>query len=271
MEENKNSKFYDKLIQLRREKGLSQEQLADYLSVSRQAVSKWEAGQTMPALDKIILLADIFGVSVDYLVRDNAILEEKNKTVVTTADDTAVMNQLDEIKQLVKGRSLINYNYEYKSKKTIAGMPLIHIKFSGFGRPAVAKGIIALGNIAIGAISFGIVSAGIISFGAIALGLLLALGAISIGTISLGAVSIGVFACGGVAIGVYAIGGFAKAIKVASGGYASAHIAIGDKVSGEHTFNELTSTKEEASNLIKEHYPKLSALIRDILTSKLSK
>ena len=46
-------KFCDKLIVLRREKGLSQEQLAEYLEVSRQSVSKWEADKTMPEISKL--------------------------------------------------------------------------------------------------------------------------------------------------------------------------------------------------------------------------
>ena len=46
--------FADNLVRLRREKGFSQEQLADLMDVSRQAVSKWEAGQTMPDLPKLV-------------------------------------------------------------------------------------------------------------------------------------------------------------------------------------------------------------------------
>ena len=48
--------FADNLVWLRREKGFSQEQLADLMDVSRQAVSKWEAGQTMPDLPKLVAL-----------------------------------------------------------------------------------------------------------------------------------------------------------------------------------------------------------------------
>lgn len=48
--------FADNLVRLRREKGFSQEQLADLMDVSRQAVSKWEAGQTMPDLPKLVAL-----------------------------------------------------------------------------------------------------------------------------------------------------------------------------------------------------------------------
>lgn len=62
----------EKLILLRKEQELSQEQLAEQLGVSRQAVSKWESGASIPDLDKIINMSRLFGVSVDYLVKDEA-------------------------------------------------------------------------------------------------------------------------------------------------------------------------------------------------------
>ncbi len=57
------------IYNLRRKQGLSQEQLAEKLGVSRQSVSKWEGGQSTPDLDKLIALADCFGVTLDELVR----------------------------------------------------------------------------------------------------------------------------------------------------------------------------------------------------------
>ncbi|ASW42255.1 helix-turn-helix transcriptional regulator [Clostridium isatidis] len=57
--------FSEKLQILRKEKRLSQEGLAEKLNVSRQAVSKWKSGQSFPELDKIIILSDIFRVTVD--------------------------------------------------------------------------------------------------------------------------------------------------------------------------------------------------------------
>ena len=60
----------EKICTLRTGKGLSQEDLAAKLEVSRQSVSKWETGQSVPDLEKIIKLADLFGVSVDELVRE---------------------------------------------------------------------------------------------------------------------------------------------------------------------------------------------------------
>ena len=60
----------EKILSLRTGLGLSQEELAEQLAVSRQSVSKWETGQSVPDLDKLIKLSDLFGVSVDELVRE---------------------------------------------------------------------------------------------------------------------------------------------------------------------------------------------------------
>ena len=60
----------EKILSLRTGLGLSQEELAEKLEVSRQSVSKWETGQSVPDLDKLIRLADLFSISVDELVRE---------------------------------------------------------------------------------------------------------------------------------------------------------------------------------------------------------
>ena len=62
----------EKILELRTARNLSQGDLAERLEVSRQSVSKWETGQSVPDLDKIIKLADLFEVSVDELVREDA-------------------------------------------------------------------------------------------------------------------------------------------------------------------------------------------------------
>ncbi len=59
----------EKILSLRTARDMSQDDLAEKLEVSRQSVSKWETGQSTPDLDKIIKLADLFGVGVDELVR----------------------------------------------------------------------------------------------------------------------------------------------------------------------------------------------------------
>lgn len=60
----------EKLYILRKKSGLSQEQLAEQLQVSRQAVSKWESGTAVPESEKLIAISDYFGVTVDYLLKD---------------------------------------------------------------------------------------------------------------------------------------------------------------------------------------------------------
>ena len=66
--------FNDKLKELRKENKLSQEQLAEKLNISRQAISKWESGKAYPDIDNLILLAKILEVSLDELL-----IDEKNK------------------------------------------------------------------------------------------------------------------------------------------------------------------------------------------------
>ena len=63
--------FGEKLFQLRKEKGLSQEALADKLNTTRQAISKWENGQGYPETERIIMISNVFGVSMDYLLKDS--------------------------------------------------------------------------------------------------------------------------------------------------------------------------------------------------------
>lgn len=64
-------KFNEKLTIHRKKNGLSQEDLADKLGVSRQAISRWELGSTMPDATNLLQLSDLFGVSVDYLLHDD--------------------------------------------------------------------------------------------------------------------------------------------------------------------------------------------------------
>lgn len=62
----------DKIIDLRKKNGWSQEELAEQLGVSRQAVSKWESASSVPDLERIIAMSRLFGVSTDYLLKEEA-------------------------------------------------------------------------------------------------------------------------------------------------------------------------------------------------------
>lgn len=69
---------------LRKQNGISQEQLAERLNVSRQSVSKWETGQSIPELDKISEMSVIFGVSTDYLI--NGVETKQNPSMINLSN-----------------------------------------------------------------------------------------------------------------------------------------------------------------------------------------
>ena len=66
----------DKITALRKKAGWSQEELAQQLNVSRQSVSKWEGAQSVPDLDKIVQMSRLFGVTTDFLLKDELSEEE---------------------------------------------------------------------------------------------------------------------------------------------------------------------------------------------------
>ena len=75
-----NMNFNEKLIELRKSKGLSQDELGNALGVSRQTISKWELAQSYPDFQRLVLLSDYFGLSLDALVKDIDVqdIREKN-------------------------------------------------------------------------------------------------------------------------------------------------------------------------------------------------
>ena len=77
----------DKIIKLRKKNGWSQEELAEKMNVSRQAVSKWESAQTVPDLEKILQLSVLLGVTTDYLLKDEI---EEEELINDDSSDTAV-------------------------------------------------------------------------------------------------------------------------------------------------------------------------------------
>ena len=91
-------KLEDNLQKFRKSKGLSQEELAEKCDISRQAIAKWESGESVPTIDKLIFLADFYKVSLDELVgrkTDIEILDEfikrfVPKDVIPTGEDDAL-------------------------------------------------------------------------------------------------------------------------------------------------------------------------------------
>ena len=82
--------FADKLILLRKKAGWSQEELAEQMNVTRQSVSKWEGAQSVPDLDKMIRLSELFGVSTDYLLKDE--IEETEQ--FNSSNDTPTIRRV---------------------------------------------------------------------------------------------------------------------------------------------------------------------------------
>lgn len=84
----------EKINQLRREHGWSQEELAEKLGVSRQAISKWENGTAMPDIDKVIKLSELFGVSTDYLLHEE--YEPKQEVGFTVRTESVSIDEANE-------------------------------------------------------------------------------------------------------------------------------------------------------------------------------
>lgn len=100
----------EKIYKLRTKRGMSQEALGEALGVSRQSVSKWETDQSLPELDKIVAISEIFKVSTDYLLKE-------------TAEERAEKEE-QEPRVIIQKTS---FHYEYKSEKTFMGLPLVHV------------------------------------------------------------------------------------------------------------------------------------------------
>ncbi|MGN0115160.1 MAG: helix-turn-helix domain-containing protein [Acutalibacteraceae bacterium] len=217
----------EKLSKLRKENNYTQEQLAEVLGVSRQAISKWESDVTYPETDKLVRICKLFHCSTDYLLLDDA---ELNTTSGNQAETGAEYAEYT-FKKIFRER---------KSEKTVFGMPLWHIGRNAKGFVAVgmnAKGVIAVGLKAQGIVSLGLLSIGLISFGMLSLGLLscgmlaiggLCAGCFAIGIMAAGAISLGTISLGAIAIGEFSVGALAVGKYIAIGDNARAMIALGD-------------------------------------------
>lgn len=239
--------FETRLYELRKKAGLSQEELANLVGVSRQAVQKWEAGTSRPDVDNLTALAGYFNVTLDWLITGREAERPQAGPVV-------VENHYH----------YEGWRYEYRSKRTLFGLPLVHINLSQRGL-TWARGIVAIGNVATGFLAIGCFAAGIVSLGAIALGLLalagmamglVALGGIGLGGIAAGGCALGYLAIGGSAVGVYAAGGAAVASKVAVGASASAELlAVGREAAGAVTMGLEASREAVAQAMAQAGVP----------------
>ena len=172
--------FQNRLYELRKKAGLSQEGLADLLGVTRQAVQKWEAGSSRPDMDNLAALARYFNVTLDYLVTGRE-PEPYAQEVPTT---------------IINHNYYPRWHYEYKSQRTLFGLPLVHVRLGdrGFG---VAKGSSPWATWRLGSSPWAASPWDCSAWAGVSLGLLLALGGMSVGGIAIGACAVGLAALGG--------------------------------------------------------------------------
>lgn len=231
----------EKIYTLRMKEGLSQEAFGEKLGVSRQSVSKWETDQSIPELDKIVLISDLFAVTTDYLLKESA--GEEQAAGWQSEPDAGQTASTDRPRATVtKG-----FSYEYKSKRSWRGLPVLHVNI-GFGRQA--KGVIAIGLTAKGIVVIGLAGLGVITLAPVGIGLLLSVGVVAIGGIALGdfafgliamgAVCVGLFSMGAAAIGQFSFGALAIGQQVAVGDVARGDIALGFSEATGTVFQQVT-------------------------------
>ncbi len=93
--------FNEKLINLRKSKGLSQEELGNELKVSRQTISKWESCQSYPDFQRLVLLSDYFGLTLDELVRDIDVQEVREKNL-NNEKLSSIYSDMNEAKSFIR-------------------------------------------------------------------------------------------------------------------------------------------------------------------------
>lgn len=277
-----------KLSKLRRENNYTQEQLADILGVSRQAISKWESDAAYPETDKLIRISELFDCSLDYLLKEQMETDRYGQAAYTqttqeqAAQTHASQGQASQTRfsetqadreyttaqtgsTNSSSNSAAKKTWERKSNTILWGMPLWHIGRNAKAVFAVglnAKGIVAIGLKATGVISFGLLSIGLLASGFLSIGLLssglfsfgiLSAGCFSVGIFSAGAISAGVISVGAVSFGDFTIGAVATGKYFALGDHAKAMIAIGDSQADGSIYSVCTNIEnlspQEAANI----------------------
>ena len=100
-----------KILLQRKKKGISQEDLANALNVSRQAVSKWESSQSVPDMDKIVALSNYFNITTDYLLKDEI-------ETIDGADNYSSKNvDMQMLNKELSENDFQNIRYEAEKKK----------------------------------------------------------------------------------------------------------------------------------------------------------
>ena len=235
----------ERIAEERKKKGMTQEDMAEKLNLSRQAISKWESGSSFPDTENLLKLTLLFSVSVDYLLKGEMV-EEKN----------------GEEEKITKERH---------SERTLWGLPLWSVGRNAKGFFALgfrsegifslgffSKGVFSLGCFTLGGISVGMASLGLLSLGAFSGGII-SFGAVSLALMaSVGAISISPLSIGSLSLGEVSIGAFSRGRFFAYGDDAKALVALAS-TKAEGTWAELLplpSSKAEALFLtLKDNIP----------------
>lgn len=260
----------ERIFEARKKVGMTQEELAERLGVTRQAVSKWESDAAFPETDKIVELCKLFNLSADKLllgVEGNAaeakekcfkeLLEEKRQsegwykggrcdgytcTEYKTCKGRIEFDKLIKVQPTQEDTEKEKYARGWFFDNKDGNCHFEYVSKARIGKlPLVhiniglgayrAKGVIAIGNAATGIISIGLLSVGLLSLGLISLGLF-AFGAFAFGLLmGAGAVATGLMAFGGVAIGIMCFGGVAIGY-IGVGGCAVGQYAVGGYARG---------------------------------------
>ena len=121
-------KFHEKLMSLRKGRGLSQEELGMELQVSRQTISKWESGQSYPDFQRLVLLSDYFDMTLDELVKDVDVQDVRNKDL-TGERVASLYSDWETVKERARGLGKL-FCYAGRALTAAVGLGfLLHILF----------------------------------------------------------------------------------------------------------------------------------------------
>ena len=134
--------FSEKIIALRKGRELTQEQLAEQLNVSRQSISKWESGQVIPEVEKIVALSKAFNVTLDYLLKSSEIDELSVKTDLLELQQKQLLNREQTRTKIFKNilysvaiyfvffaAFLVEHYYFFSLEWEVWGKPVIFAEF----------------------------------------------------------------------------------------------------------------------------------------------
>lgn len=135
--------FPERLRMLRKEKELSQEKLAEKLGISRQAISKWESGQSYPDINNLVSLSYLYEISLDELLKGNSVVENDKYRNNNKSEENNKCDEEDEYVEepweinIILGMGIAGMAIGFITNSTIGSF----VSFFGFGIIYIIKGI----------------------------------------------------------------------------------------------------------------------------------